>query len=348
MNIAIISNDYNPPWDEGTKKIVRILVNYLESKGDLVTIITKETITDLRVLPKGIRRVRILKQIETIFLYKKIIKNKRIDLLFKVIQAGPFFSVKPFFFEKILGKPFYLYVSSILEGKRFYNFLVNQKRVLVGGNYLKFYFPKAHVVYPIIDPNKIGEVLPQRRGGLPHKKVILFLGAFQKERGVEILIKAVGRLKNKQNIRLILAWNGRGELLDIIKNTIKEEGLEKIVSILGSTDIAELYSKAHIVVIPRLVGPNFEKKMFFPLRIIESMSFGKPLIVSNVYDLATVINGCGIVAKPGSIEELESAIYKLCTDLKFYDSCSQECLRQFKEKYHPQLNLERIYEILHI
>lgn len=350
MNIAVFAIDYNPPWDEGTKKIARIVVQYLESQGDKVIVITNDLIAKSRILPNAVRKIRILKQLETIYIYKKIINTNQIDVLFKVVQAGPFFAVKPYLYEKILRKPYYLYVSSISEGKGFYRFLLNQKRVLVGGNYLKRYFTGGHLMYPIIDPSKTGEVLSHdyhKKRNASDKKIILFLGAFQKERGVEILIKAVARLKIKNDIRLVLAWNGVGELIDTIKNIIKQERIEDIVSIIGSSDITDLYSAAHIVVIPRLVGTDFDKKMFFPLRIIESMSFGKPLVVSDVYDLATVIKGCGIAPKPGSIEELGSAIERLCSDQDFYESCSKECIKQFREKYHPLINLKKIYEVIH-
>lgn len=347
MNIAVITNDYAPPWDEGTKKIIRTLVQHLESQGDKITIISDDLIRKSRILPDSTRRIGMLRQIETIYLYKKILKDKQIDVMFKVTQSASFFAVKSYLYEKILGKPYYLYVSSISHEQKFYKVLLNQKRVIVGGNYLKRYFPYAHLIFPVIDMNKTGEALGYKRSEISNPKVILFLGAFQKERGVENLIRAVSRLKIKNEIRLILAWNGRGNLLNDIKNLIKEKELENVVSLIGSTDIGELYKKAHIVVIPRIVGDDLDRKMFFPLRIIESMSFGKPLVVSDVYDLGIAIKGCGIAVKPGSIDELEKAIEKLCTDQEFYESCSQECERQFKEKYHPLLNLKKIYEILH-
>lgn len=352
MKIAIIIKNFKPPYDEGTKKIIRVLIEYLESKRDKIIVISDEQIESQRSLHNKFRNIKLLRKMETFFIYRKILKEQKVDVFFAIEQGKTFLGLKCFLWELLFRVPYYIYISSMNNQFKKYNLLLNQERVFIGGTFLKKYFPNACQIFPPIDLNSIDlqyEKNKSRNWSNIHrkKKVILFLGAFQKERGLEILIEAVSQLKDRDDIKLILAWNGRGTLLSRIRSLIKEKKIETITTILGSTDINDLYRQAHILIIPRITGRDMGQKMFFPLRIIEAMAFRKPIIVTNLYDWDKAINGSGIAVKAGSAIELKTAIEKLISDEQFYNSCSEECERLFKEVYHPLKSLSKIYDVLH-
>jgi len=346
MNIAIFCREnYGPPWVEGYKNMTRNLVERLKSKGDNPIIISSADIENHRSLPACIYKLPIIRGLETTFILRKIAKKKQIDLFFKFTIASPFFAIKFYFFEKTLGIPFYMYVTSASQRRFGRNFLLNSKRLFVGGDFLKELFPKAHLVYPLVDLNSFSnnnnQVAPTPAD---MQKVILFLGAFHKQRGVQYLIKAMAQIKDKYNVKLVIAWNGGGEYESQIRALIRELDIEKITEIRGRSNIYELYEKAHVVVIPRIYKKGLGQNMFFPLRIIEALAFQKPMIVSDIYGWGSLIKGCGLAVQPGNVEELRDALIKVITDKDFYDSCVNECPARLK-KYHPELSFSRMYNV---
>jgi glycosyltransferase involved in cell wall biosynthesis len=324
MKCAIVADYYSPPWDEGFKILTRNLVLYLEQKGDQVYILSTGKIDRRRFLPKFLTIIPMIRKLETVLAINKIVRQEGIDIIFEFTSARPFFAVRPFFWSKLLGVPYYIYITSVTTRHRFYSLLANQERIFVGGDYLKKYFPRAHVLYPFVDLDALSVNGVASQNGR-HPKTILFLGAFQKERGLHHLLDAIAELKKELDFRLLIAWNGRGELKEEFHTQIKARGIEEITMLKGSVDISELYNAADIVVIPRILHPKLETKMFFPLRMIEAMYFSKPMVVSDIYDWASVVDGCGVAVKQGSVEELSRGMLKLLRDEEFYKTCVQNC-----------------------
>ncbi len=348
MKIGIITNVFKPPWNEGTKKILKNIADYIELKNDNFFIISDEVINSFRKLPGFITKIKLFKKLETIFIYRRVIKQQGINALFKVTQGKTYLGIDCFLTELFYRIPYYIYITSMEHSIFKYNFLLNQNKVFVGGKFLKKYFPDSHQIYPPIDLNEIIFLDKMNCEKFKNgKKVILFLGAFQQERGVDILINAVSQLYMKSSLQLILAWNGYGDLENHIKYLIKKNDIESITTILGTKNINGLYNSADIVVIPRIIGADIEQMMYFPLRIIEAMAFKKPIVVSNIYELDKEIDGAGITCTPGSVEELKNALEKLITDQAFYDKCSEKCGMLFQEVFHPLKSLSTIHEVLH-
>jgi len=345
MNIAIFCRkNYGPPWNEGYKNITRDLIRRLEMKGDKTILLLEEDIERQRKLPKALYKISLIRMIETIFILQKIVNKNQIDLFFKITVAPRYFAVKSYLYEKILSIPFFLYVTSATPKKFGRNFLTRSDRLFVGGDYLKKIFPKAHLVYPLVDLSNFS-FNHNNNSTLTGKKIILFQGTFHMQRGVQNLLKAVAQMHNKENVKLVLAWNGGGDYENQIQSLIKELSIENITEIRGSCDISELYNEADVIVIPRIYRNSlWEQAMFFPLRFIESFAFQKPLIVSDLYEWGSIIDGCGVAVKDNHVEELRDAITKLVRDKDFYDSCRKACPSKL-EKYHPDKSFSKIYKV---
>jgi glycosyltransferase involved in cell wall biosynthesis len=80
--------------------------------------------------------------------------------------------------------------------------------------------------------------------------------------------------------------------------------------------------------------------------MIEAMYFSKPMVVSDIYDWASVVDGCGVAVKQGSVEELSRGMLKLLRDEEFYKTCVQNCCTKLT-KFLPEKNLNRIYDTVH-
>ena len=347
MNIAIFCREgFGPPWNEGYKNMTRNLVRFLKRNGDNTIIISDADIEKHRQLPPIIYKLPLIRMLETFFIMRRITKNEQIHLFFQFTGARLRFAIPFYLYEKFLGVPFYAYITSAYNGrfsKKLMNFIMNPNRLFVGGDFLKEQFPKAHLIYPLVDLNGYSHNTNQS-AKINTTKVILFLGAFHKQRGVQYLIKAIAQIKDKFDIKLLLAWNGVGEYQSEILGLIREYELENITEIRGNSNISDLYSEAYLVVIPRIYEKGLPQNMFFPLRLIEALAFQKPMIVSDIYGWGSIIKGCGLAVKPGNVEELRDAIIKMITDKDFHDSCIKECFSKLK-KYHPDRSFSKIYEV---
>jgi glycosyltransferase involved in cell wall biosynthesis len=61
------------------------------------------------------------------------------------------------------------------------------------------------------------------------------------------------------------------------------------------------------MVMPTFIGPT-------NLPVIEAFSMGCPVICSNVAGYEQQVGDAGLLIDPNSVEDLENAIYRICTD----------------------------------
>jgi glycosyltransferase involved in cell wall biosynthesis len=85
--------------------------------------------------------------------------------------------------------------------------------------------------------------------------------------------------------------------------------------------------------------------MAFPVRILESVSFSTPLIVSTMCDMGQLVEDCGLVIDPAVPEDLARAIVKLAEDPVLYEKLSRGCTTAL-ERYDPAVSLATIESVL--
>ena len=115
MNIGIISDEYYPPWDEGRKNITKCLVDYLTNKGSKVHILSSELIDSYKHRSNNKKINKVTRKVDTIKTFRQIVRDNEINILFSINSARPFFAVKPYLMEKLLGIPYFLYIPSIIN-----------------------------------------------------------------------------------------------------------------------------------------------------------------------------------------------------------------------------------------
>ncbi len=134
-------------------------------------------------------------------------------------------------------------------------------------------------------------------------KVLGFIGRFDKEKGVDVLLKAYQLLQCKFDL-LCLLLIGNGKELDYYEKIIKENSL--MVKIIKPTDnIESLYHLMDIVILPSRVDP-------FPLVMLEAGLFGKIFIGARVDGIAEFIKDGydGLLFEPENYLDLKNKISK--------------------------------------
>lgn len=139
--------------------------------------------------------------------------------------------------------------------------------------------------------------------------MLLYVGRFSHEKGVDMLIDALSTLPDDLRWRAVLAGDGpeRREL----ERMILAAKLSDRIRITGwqeRASLAEEYARADVLVMPSRVPEPFGRS------IVEAMHVGVPVIVPRVGGAAWVAGESGVVFENGIASSLATAIEKLLRD----------------------------------
>ncbi|MCG8635355.1 MAG: glycosyltransferase, exosortase A system-associated [Desulfobacterales bacterium] len=145
---------------------------------------------------------------------------------------------------------------------------------------------KITPVFNGVNPEEFKPAEPDRQfmdsWGLKGKKVVGFVGSFYRYEGLDLLVRAFGRLaESRPEWRLLLV--GGGEMEDELTSLAAELGIEDRVVMPGRIPherIAGVYAMIDILAYPRYSMRLTE--LVTPLKPLEAMAMGKALIASDV------------------------------------------------------------------
>lgn len=155
-------------------------------------------------------------------------------------------------------------------------------------------------------------------GIAPETKVVLYVGRFDRRKGIETLVRAVSRSAvPKADLKLIIGGGWRagesdGKERDRIGSIVEELGLSEITSFPGTLSrdlLPAYYAAADVCVVPSHYEP-------FGLVAIEAMACGTPVIASDVGGLkyTVVPEETGLLAPPKNEAAFADAIDRLLLD----------------------------------
>jgi glycosyltransferase involved in cell wall biosynthesis len=162
--------------------------------------------------------------------------------------------------------------------------------------------------------------------------LLLFFGMLRKDKGVDLLIEAMGKVEGE--CKLLLAGMPFDWSEGVVGAMIREEGCkDKILTDLRyvpQEKIADYFSAADAVVFPYR---SHYKGTVGPLNTV--LAFGKPVIGSRVRDLAVYFQetSIGILAEPDSVASLTAAIEQFLSLTPPQREMLAENGRRLAEKY---------------
>lgn len=141
-------------------------------------------------------------------------------------------------------------------------------------------------------------------------KIFLFLGVLIKRKGIFELIEAINELKTenylKRNILFKIA--GSGKEFDEVENNIKKYKLREYIELIGWVN--DITKKKLLGSCQCLILPSYNEGL--PMAILEAMSYGMPIIATDVGDVSSVVNKeNGILIVPRDKEQIKRAIIKI-------------------------------------
>ena len=179
----------------------------------------------------------------------------------------------------------------------------------------------------------------------PDKGYLLYFGRISEEKGVLTLVKAVEKLSSDIPLYIL----GTGPVEDEVKAYIDDKNLGNKIKMLGfksGNELKKYVAEAKCIILPSEWYENG------PYAIMEAMSQGKPVIVSNYGGLPEIVEDgkTGFICKPFDSDDLKSCIEKVCTlSADEYRQMGINAVNAAKSDFNPEKYIEKltgIYEKL--
>jgi len=297
-------------------------------------------------------------------LIKKIIRRHPIDLIhhLRPAYAGFFSSVSNLPVPFIYGPVTVKYDRSIEQGKnenkhyqrfkqRLYEkTLENAVAILCQVEYAKKCIPqcfnhKTSVLYNAIDTHAFK---PHKGRNTSEHKIILYLAAVRKNKGADVLIRAMAVVKKKYP-SCICHMVGRIADKSYFQGLIDSLGLSEVVFLcgrVGRKQSLQFYHSADIYCLPSLMDSS-------PNSLLEAMSCGLPVVSTEVMGIPELVtqDQNGLLVPPNNEQAIADALLQLLKDSnlrkRFGRNNRQKMVNYFDWKNYIE-KLEKIYGSLFV
>jgi colanic acid biosynthesis glycosyl transferase WcaI len=141
--------------------------------------------------------------------------------------------------------------------------------------------------------------------------VALFSGSMGTKQGLRLLIDASRRLASRSDIQFIFCGDGPYR-----ETLLAEKGDNvRILPLQPADRLNELLNLADIHLLPQLADAS---DLVMPSKLTGMMASGRPVVATTQAEtqIAKVLDGRGIVTKPGDVDDFVYAITKLAGDAK--------------------------------
>ena len=188
------------------------------------------------------------------------------------------------------------------------------------------------------NPKNDGNYLRKQYQITSKEAVILFVGRLDKEKHIDVLIKAFSKIISQTSARLVIA--GKGTERASLNKLVKRLHLNKQVIFTGfvpNQDLPFLYRMASVFVIASIAELQ-------SIATMEAMASGLPVIAAKVIALPELVHHGenGYLFNPEDTDMLASQMIKILKDPLLQKSMSSESLRIIKK--HDINNTIESYE----
>lgn len=171
---------------------------------------------------------------------------------------------------------------------------------------------------------KSSNVLPLQFGIPANKKIVLLQGnGINENRGAEEFVLAADFLSD--NFVLVVAGNGL--IIDLLKKMVAENNLQQKVCFTGVIPFEQLQALTQTAFCGcSLDKPiNINQQASLPNKIFDYMAADVPVIVSNIKEVANIVNEyrTGIVIDEVTPEKIAAAVNELAADEAKYNICKK-------------------------
>ncbi len=179
-------------------------------------------------------------------------------------------------------------------------------------------------------------------------EVVGFVGSLKPWHGVDVLLEAVRRLKgSRPRLRLLVV--GDGPMRPSLEEFTRRAGLEAVVTFAGAVPYAAV--PGHLAALEIATAPFLPAEEFYfsPLKVVEAMAAGRPVVASRLSTVESMLGGTGVLVEPGDPAALAAGLDRLLGDPALARSLGERarkrCLRELRWDAVARRILARVDEL---
>ena len=177
--------------------------------------------------------------------------------------------------------------------------------------------------------------LPVRDGREP---VLLYIGTLADWQGLDILIKSLPKILESQPVKLRIIGRGRSRQRKMLAKQIRKLGLEDHVIVQPAVphhEIPELIAGADICVAPLALNDRNVTQGACPIKILEYMAAGRPLLASNMPIVRELVREDvdGLLFSPSDPDDLAHQANQLLKDVELSKRLAESAAAHVREKF---------------
>lgn len=179
----------------------------------------------------------------------------------------------------------------------------------------------------------------------PQREIVLFTGRLIAAKGVRFLVEAIPTVL-REHPQCLFLFIGAGNSLPYEKRLRETKVPKENFAFLGylkdASRLIDYYRAQSVFVAPTL----YEN---LPIRVLEAMACGIPVVASNVCAVPEIIQDGvnGFLVKPGSVRELAEGISTLLADPRMRRQMGQSARKTVLERFDWNVNAIKISDIYH-
>ncbi|MCS7254450.1 MAG: glycosyltransferase [Armatimonadota bacterium] len=259
--------------------------------------------------------------------------------LFATMPAGVRFSFTAHAYD--------IYVEPILMRRKIANASFAVTCTRANFDYLKGAYSdavdKLHLVYHGLLRSEIakfaelaGEKNVRERGAL------LFVGRLVPKKGVDVLLRALARLRGKAKC-VVVGDGPMRQKLEMLARQLKLCGCVTFVGSVRHADVAKYYARAAALIVPSVIASNGDRDGL-PNVILEAAASSLPIIASNISGIPEFVEDgeSGLLFPAGDDEALAEAIGKVLSDDKLARKLAEGAYQKLLTDFVAEENALRL------
>lgn len=253
--------------------------------------------------------------------HSDIVKQKRLLKLYEPLQAW------------LLGRADAIFVTS--------------SRYAESSPWLRAHMHKVYIAPSCVEDPLQTTTPAQRRTAVerihaawPGKRIVFTLGRMTYYKGFDVLIEAARHLPKD----VVVLIGGSGELLEPLRQQVRDAGLTERVHLLGRVsdeDLPGYFGAAEIFCLPSLV-----RSEAFGLVMVEAMGHGKPVVATDIVGSGVpwvnLHSESGLNAKPGDSLDLAVCIRRILDD----PSLAQRLGEGGRQRFESLFTLDKMIDVV--